>query len=216
MSTDINWGPDKQDIVQERTTLKEWNYLQQSLFNFALADSHSPAHPRRSRIEDHITQITGGCARIWWEPYIVGSAAGDSRLFEVRYQQIRYGMLELASGYLASKLLSGSAQNFAQLLALILALAEHEELVQNQLAELSPSIVDKSMRSLTARERDVLLGLLRGEAEVEMAHRLGIEPTTVHTHLQRLYSRLDVHSAQEAILRSFELRLIDWLDLSSK
>jgi DNA-binding NarL/FixJ family response regulator len=49
-----------------------------------------------------------------------------------------------------------------------------------------------------------------------MGHRLGIEPATVHTHLQRLYSRLDVHSAQEAILRSFELRLIDWLDLPSK
>lgn len=91
MSTDINWGPNKQDIVQERTALKEWNYLQQSLFNFALAASHSPAHSRRSMIEDHITQITGGCAQLWWEPYIAGSAAEDSRLFEVRYLQIRSG-----------------------------------------------------------------------------------------------------------------------------
>ena len=71
-------------------------------------------------------------------------------------------------------------------------------------------------KKLTPRERDVLQGLVRGESEVEMGHRLGIEPATVHTHLQRLYSRLDVHSAQEAILRSFELRLIDWLDLPSK
>ncbi len=213
MNTGMNWGHDQQNIAQERAVLKEWDYLQQALFNFALAASHSPAYFRRSLIEDCITQITRGCARILWEPYTAGSAEEDSRLFEVRYQHIRYGMLELASGYLESKLLPGIPQNFAQLCALILALAEHEELVGHQLLQLSPLYTKEPIKLLTAREKDVLQGLVRGESENEMAHRLGIEPTTVHTHLQRLYRGLEVHSAEEAILRSFALRLVDWLDL---
>ncbi len=164
-------------------------------------------------IEDHITQITGGCARIWWEPYIAGSAAKNSRLVEIRYRQIRYGMLELASGYLASNLLPNIPQSFARLCALSLALIEREELIRHELSQLPALFNIEATKKLTPRERDVLQGLIRGESEAEMAHRLGIEPATIHTHLQRLYSRLNVHSAQEAILRSFELRLVDWLDL---
>lgn len=213
MNTDMNWGNDQQDIARERAALKEWDFLQQALFNFALAASHTPAHSRRSMIEDHIAQITGGCARIWWEPYIVGSAAEHSRLFEIRYQHIHYGMLELASGYLESRLLPGMAQNFAHLCALLLVLAEHEELIRHQLLQLSPLYTKEPLKLLTARERDVLQGLVGGESESEMARRLGIEPTTVHTHLQRLYHRLEVNSSREAVLRSFALRLVDWLDL---
>lgn len=213
MDTDMNWGHDQQSIAQERAVLKEWDFLQQALFNFALAASHAPAHPRRSMIEDHIAQITGGCARIWWEPYIAGSAAKDSSLFEIRYQQIRYGMLELASGYLVSKIMPGISQHFANLCALILRMAEHEVLVQCQLAQLPRLIPNRARKSLTAREKDMLQGLIRGESRQEMAHKLDLGETTVHTHMQRLYRRLDVHSSEEAVLRAFELRLVDWLDL---
>jgi hypothetical protein len=80
---------DKQDTAQERAVLREWDYLQQSLFNFAIVVSHSPGNSLRNMIEDHIAQITAGCARIWWEPYIAGNAAKDSRLFEIHHQQIR-------------------------------------------------------------------------------------------------------------------------------
>ncbi len=212
----MNKGSDKQDTAQERAVLREWDYIQQSLFNFAFVISHSPGHSQRNMIEDHIAQITGGCVHIWWEPYTAGSAARDSRLFEIHYRQIRYGMLELASGYLVSNLLPNIPQDFTQLCALILALIEREELLRQELSLLPTLFNIEATKKLTPRERDVLRGLVRGESEVEMALRLGVEPTTVHTHLQRLYSRLDVHSAHEAILRSFALRLIDWLDLPSK
>jgi ATP/maltotriose-dependent transcriptional regulator MalT len=204
---------DEQDFAQERAVLREWDYLQQSLFTFALTASHSPIYSRRTMIEAHIIQNTEGRARLWWKPYIAGSAAKDSRLFEVRYQQIRYGMLEMSSGYLVSHLLPSIPQNFANLCALLLALAEYEELVQHQLAQLSTPYNIEAMKLLTPRERDVLQGLVRHESEPEMAHRLGIELTTVRTHIQRLYRRLDVHSSQEAVLRSFALKLVDWLDL---
>ena len=211
MNTNVNWV--QQDIAQELAVLKEWNYLQQSLFDFALVALHSPAHSWRNKFEDCIAQITVGRVQIWWEPYTVGSAAADSRLLEIRYQQIRYGMLELTSGYLASRLLPGIPQNLAHLCTLLLALAEYEELVQHELTQLSPLSVVKAIKPLTARERDVLHGLVRGESETEIAHRLGIEPTTVHTHLRRLYYKLEVHSPKEAVLRGFVLRLVDWLDI---
>ena len=102
---------------------------------------------------------------------------------------------------------------FTDLCALLIYKAEHERFVRHQLAQLPPIISNGARKPLTAREKDVLLGLMRGENESEMASRLGITLSTVHTHLQRLYSRLDVHSAQQVILRAFEIRLIDWLDV---
>jgi DNA-binding NarL/FixJ family response regulator len=84
---------------------------------------------------------------------------------------------------------------------------------QYQLARLPPPIPNGARKSLTARETDMLQGLIRGESEQEMAHKLDLGETTVHTHLQRFYRRLDVHSSEEAVLRAFELRLVDWLNL---
>jgi hypothetical protein len=50
---------------------------------------------------------------------------------------------------------------------------------------------------LPARLRDVLAGLLRGEAEKQIARRLGLSPNTVNRHVQRLYRRFDVRSRGE-------------------
>src|SRR5260370_5641182 len=89
---------------RERAVLREWEYLQQSLLTFALATSSSPAANRRLLIEDQIVHSTRGCARLWWEPYTNSSAEKDSWLLEVRYQRIRYGTLELSTGYLVSSM----------------------------------------------------------------------------------------------------------------
>lgn len=212
MSIHMNREHDEQNSAQERTVLKEWDHLQQSLLAFALAASHSSPQDYRTMIEAYIIQSTEGRARLWREPYIAGSAADNSRLLEVRYEQTRYGMLELSSGYLVSNFSPNIPQNFANLCAVLLALTEHKELVQYQLKQLSPLYTNGPMK-LTGRERDVLQGLVCGESEIEMAHRLGIQQTTVHTHIQRLYHRLEVRSSREALLRSFELRLVDWLAL---
>ena len=50
---------------------------------------------------------------------------------------------------------------------------------------------------LPARLRDVLTGLVQGEAEKQIARRLGLSPNTVNRHVQRLYRRLDVRSRGE-------------------
>ncbi len=45
---------------------------------------------------------------------------------------------------------------------------------------------------LSPREREVLDALVAGASHAEMAAQLGVKPTTVSTHLMRLYRRLGV------------------------
>jgi DNA-binding CsgD family transcriptional regulator len=158
------------------------------------------------------SQYWGMCAALVG-PYTNGSPAQDSRLFEVRYQRIRYGMLELAPGYLVSSMQPHILQRFTHLCALIIALAEHEQFVQLQLVELAPLLTNGTTKPLSTREQDILRGFLSGEGEAEMAHRLGVERATIHSHIQGLYYRLNVHSPREALVRVFALRLVDWLNL---
>jgi ATP/maltotriose-dependent transcriptional regulator MalT len=211
----LNGAFDEQLFGQELAVLREWDYIQQSLLHFASISSASSTseQSRRTLFENRITQITGSCARIWWEPVDPQKIQPESRLIEIRYQQVRYGMLELAPGYLVSHLLPGIPQHFAHQCALLLYLAEHEELVRYLSKVLEPIYNSEAVKAFTPRERDVLHGLVIGESESEIAQRLGLEQTTVHTHIGRLYRRLEVRNAKDAILRSFALRLLDWLNL---
>ena len=54
---------------------------------------------------------------------------------------------------------------------------------------------------LPARLRDVLAGLVRGEAEKQIARRLGLSPNTVNRHVQRLYRRFEVRSRGELMFQ---------------
>ncbi|HXE58681.1 MAG TPA: response regulator transcription factor [Gemmatimonadales bacterium] len=47
---------------------------------------------------------------------------------------------------------------------------------------------------LTNRERDVLLGIARGETNKEIAARLGISPRTVETHRESLMRKLEIRT----------------------
>lgn len=207
---------DRHTLAQERAILQEWNHLQQSLFNFVPDSLHTSLLTNRQTFQHFIAQITKQRARIWWETYPKEAIAFDSRLLEMCFQQISYGILELNDGYLESILMPDIPQHFANLSALVLYVIEYEELVQHQLAQLSPPTPGRCGKSLTAREKDMLQGLIRGESEREISQKLSISVATVHTHMQRLYHRLDVHSSDEAILRAFKLRLVDWLDLPTR
>ncbi|HKV59334.1 MAG TPA: LuxR C-terminal-related transcriptional regulator [Ktedonobacteraceae bacterium] len=208
-----NGDHDQHTLTHERTIMKEWNYLQQSLFNFVPTALHAPLATRRQAFQQYIARITETRARIWWEVYPEGNKAIGSRLLEMCHQQICYGILELTNGYLESALIPGLPQHFANLCALLLYTAEHEKFVAYRLAQFPPFIAKGARISLTPREKDVLSGLMRDESEKEMALRLRVAETTIHTHLRRLYTTLNVDNGQQAIFRAFELRLIDWLDM---
>ena len=62
--------------------------------------------------------------------------------------------------------------------------------------------------ALTARELEVLRLLARGHTYATVASQLGVSVNTVGSHVKKLYTKLDVHTAAEAVMRAVELRLL--------
>ena len=62
--------------------------------------------------------------------------------------------------------------------------------------------------ALTEREMEVLRLLARGRSYGAIASQLGVSINTVGTHVKKLYTKLDVHTAAEAVMRGVELRLL--------
>jgi DNA-binding NarL/FixJ family response regulator len=66
-------------------------------------------------------------------------------------------------------------------------------------ALLAPSDANPVRDKLTPREREVLQMLSDGLSQDEIARELVISPKTVGTHLQRILSKLEVHSRAQAV-----------------
>ena len=62
---------------------------------------------------------------------------------------------------------------------------------------------------LTARELECLQLAARGAAGPEIAQRLGIRPSTVKTHFEHVYSKLNVEHRSAAVAAALRLGLID-------
>ena len=60
---------------------------------------------------------------------------------------------------------------------------------------------------LTAREQEVLRGLVRGMAYKQVADSLGISIDTVRAHIRGIYRKLQVHSVAEAVARAIREQL---------
>lgn len=80
-------------------------------------------------------------------------------------------------------------------------------------AALSPSVARKALQHfqpassqqpalLSAREQQVLQGLVEGLSEKQVAARLTLSPDTVHTYVKRLYDKLHVSSHHELLSRT--------------
>lgn len=63
--------------------------------------------------------------------------------------------------------------------------------------------------ALSAREQDVLRGLARGLSGPQIAAELHVSPSTVKTHLQRLYERLGVSDRAAAVAEGMRRGLIE-------
>lgn len=57
---------------------------------------------------------------------------------------------------------------------------------------------------LTQRERDVLVGLQRGQGDKAIATMLSISTWTVHSHVKSIFEKLRVHSRTEAVMKYFQ------------
>ena len=54
---------------------------------------------------------------------------------------------------------------------------------------------------LTKREEETLFRLLQGKRPARIADELGVELSTVRTHVKHIYQKLDVHSSKELMAR---------------
>ena len=66
----------------------------------------------------------------------------------------------------------------------------------------------KSRAELTEREREVLIGVARGERSKEVAKRLGITERTVGAYIASIYDKLDVDSCASAVAVALERGLL--------
>jgi two-component system nitrate/nitrite response regulator NarL len=68
--------------------------------------------------------------------------------------------------------------------------------------------VASPIEELTSREREVLTLLARGRNQREIAAELVISSTTVGTHIQRVLSKLGLHSRTQAVALAHRERLV--------
>jgi two-component system response regulator FixJ len=96
-------------------------------------------------------------------------------------------------------LLNALEEGFAQL--------ERSDRSKGRMAE-----ANVRLKALTAREHDVLLGLVRGLPNKTIAYDLGISPRTVEIYRANLMTKLGVQSLSEALRIAFIAGLGDAVD----
>jgi len=72
-----------------------------------------------------------------------------------------------------------------------------------------PNPANETKPELTARQRDMLLYLSKGMTYREIADATGIGCSTVKTHVLRIYKRLGVNNAQEALVKAKMLGILE-------
>ncbi len=91
----------------------------------------------------------------------------------------------------------------------VLAPPTTRRLVDHMLADLpEPGPDADPLAPLTAREREVLLAMARGESNAEIAGRLYLSEATVKTHVGRVLAKLGLRDRVQAVIWAYERRLI--------
>jgi DNA-binding NarL/FixJ family response regulator len=90
----------------------------------------------------------------------------------------------------------------------MLAPAITRRLVEEFCARPAPGRVPDTLSVLTAREREVLTHMARGESNGEIARLLFLSPTTVKTHVTRILTKLGVRDRVQAVVLAYESRLV--------
>ena len=66
----------------------------------------------------------------------------------------------------------------------------------------------EAIRSLTDREREILMLVARGLTNEEIAGELIISPATVKTHVARIMGKLDAHDRAQLVVCAYESGLV--------
>jgi LuxR family maltose regulon positive regulatory protein len=71
-----------------------------------------------------------------------------------------------------------------------------------------PADADALLDPLSEREVEVLRLVAAGHSNQTIARELVVAPSTVHSHVKNIYSKLDVHSRTQAVARAREIGLL--------
>lgn len=66
----------------------------------------------------------------------------------------------------------------------------------------------RSIVGLSKRENEVLMWIARGKSNTDIATILGVSPSTVITHVRRLYKKLDVNDRMTATLKGLQYGVV--------
>lgn len=92
----------------------------------------------------------------------------------------------------------------------VLLAAINQALLYNSGREQAQAMAQRAqsrLNALTPREREVLEGLVNGQANKIIAYDLGISPRTVEIHRANLMTKLGVHSLSEALRIALTARM---------
>ncbi len=68
--------------------------------------------------------------------------------------------------------------------------------------------VQQDFQALTPREKEVLSCMVKGQSYKIIADTCGISINTVHTHIKKIYEKLHVNSASEAVAKAIQQRIV--------
>jgi DNA-binding NarL/FixJ family response regulator len=77
------------------------------------------------------------------------------------------------------------------------------QLFQHQFAH-----IPQDFQDLTPREKQVLACMVKGQSYKMIADECQISFNTVHTHIKKVYSKLHVNSASEAVAKAIQQRIV--------
>jgi DNA-binding NarL/FixJ family response regulator len=79
--------------------------------------------------------------------------------------------------------------------------------VQHLPARSAPADDDPRLRTLTDREREILVAIGRGWTNTEIADRLSLSESTVKTHVGRVLAKISARDRIQAVILAYDLEL---------